>query len=126
MLSPWMLSKPPNGHARNAARAAAKMTQCIRSAALIGRAGWCSSSVLGQSEHALADDVALDFAGAARDRVLTGADDAVEPARRVGHARARLVHEHARPEQLAGEISDLDTELGAEQLQDGSLGPGRL
>src|ERR1700730_2418014 len=41
-------------------------------------------STLGQAEHALADDVALDLAGAAGDGVLPRTEHPVEPARGVG------------------------------------------
>src|SRR2546427_1290455 len=83
-------------------------------------------SVLGETQHPLADDVALDLARAARDRVLPGADHTVVPARGVRDVVARLVHEHARPQQLAGEVRDAHAQLRAEQLEDGPLGAGRL
>src|SRR5215468_8027494 len=56
------------------------------------------ASVLRQAEHAFADDVALDLAGAAGDRVLPRAHHAVVPAGSVGDVRARLIQEHARAE----------------------------
>src|SRR3990170_3159192 len=83
-------------------------------------------SVLRQTQHALADDVALNLARAPRDGVLTRADDTIVPARGVGHGRARPVDQHAGAQQLAGEVRDAHAELGAEQLENGALGPGRL
>src|SRR6266404_4387046 len=82
--------------------------------------------VLWQAEHALADDVALDLTGAARDGVLPRAQDAVVPARAVGDLLARPVHERVRAKQLAHEVRDAHPQLRAEELEDGALGPGRL
>src|ERR1700730_15970237 len=48
-------------------------------------------STLGQAEHALADDVALDLAGAAGDRALPRAEHPVEPARGVGDCLGHTV-----------------------------------
>src|SRR5688572_17600464 len=80
------------------AASASRLFRRVRSASRKG-----SFSALGQPEDPLADDVALDLAGAARDRVLPRADDAVVPARRVRHRLARAVHEHVGPEQVARE-----------------------
>src|SRR5262245_61772789 len=82
--------------------------------------------VLGEAEDALADDVALNLAGAARDGVLPGADDAVVPAGVVGHGGAGLVDQHARAQELAREVGDAGAQLGAEELEDGALGSRRL
>src|SRR5215475_15149104 len=44
-------------------------------AQLVERRGAVDAGVLGQAQHSLADDVALDLAGAARDRAAGGSDD---------------------------------------------------
>src|SRR5581483_6332819 len=46
---------------------------------------------LRQSQHALANDIALNLAGAAGDRVLPGAEHAIHPTRRVRDRFKRLV-----------------------------------
>src|SRR5260370_41023807 len=95
----------------------------LRPAAL----GWRRAClVLWQAEHALADDVALDLAGAARDGVLPRAQDAVVPARAVRDLLARPVHERVGAQQLAPEARDAHPQLRAEQLQGGPLGPPPL
>src|SRR4030095_3762811 len=76
--------------------------------------------------HPLADDVPLDLAGAAGDRVLPRADHSVVPARVVRHVAPRLIEQNARPQQLAREVGDTHAQLRAEQLEDGALGPGRI
>ena len=58
-----------------------------------------TSSALRQAQDALADDVALDLAGAAGDRVLPGAEDAVVPARSVGHRLGRRIDRRVGTEQ---------------------------
>src|SRR6266566_9667338 len=74
-----------------------------------------------QAEHALADDVALDLAGAAGDRVLPGAEHAVVPAGGVGHRLGRRVDRRVGAEQGRGEIGDAQGELRAEQFEDRPL-----
>src|SRR5438477_4527072 len=82
-----------------------------------------SPLALRQAQHALAQDVALDIAGAGRDRVLPGGHDAVEPARRVGHDLGAHVDQCVHAEQLAGRIGDAHADLGARELQDRALRP---
>src|SRR4029450_3512397 len=81
--------------------------------------------VLWQTQYPLANDAALDLAGAARDGVLPRAQHAVVPAPAVRHLLARPVQERVRAEQLAREVGDAHAQLGAEELQDGALGPRR-
>src|SRR5437867_2663016 len=82
--------------------------------------------VLRETQDPLADDVSLNLAGASRDGVLSRADDAVVPARPVGHGLARPVEEHVRAQEPAGEIRNAHPQLRAEELEDGAFGPGRL
>src|SRR5829696_2035453 len=79
-----------------------------------------------QPQYALADDVALDLAGAAGDRVLPRAEHAVRPARRVGDQLRRRFQRRVGAEQGAGKIGDAGRQLRAEQLQDRAFGPRRL
>src|ERR687891_2473434 len=81
---------------------------------------------LRQSQHALAEDVALDLARPGRDRVLAGGHETVEPARGVGHQLGALVDQRVHAQQLARRIRDAHADLGAGQLEDRALGPGRL
>src|SRR5271166_2318045 len=84
------------------------------------------SSALWQTEHALADDVALDLAGPTGDRVLPRAEHSVKPARRVGNRLGRGVDHRVGAEQGRGEVGDADAQLRAKELQDRAFGPGRL
>src|SRR3984893_534717 len=68
------------------------------------------SSALRQAEHALADDVALDLAGAAGDRVLARAEHPVKPARGVGDRLGHAVDHSVGAEQGRGKIGDADPE----------------
>src|SRR5271166_5643845 len=83
-------------------------------------------SALGQPEHALADDVALDLAGPAGDRVLPRAEHPVEPARGVGDRLGRSVDHRVGAEQGRGEVRDAHPQLGAEELEDRAFGARRL
>src|SRR3984893_15408304 len=83
-------------------------------------------STLRQPEHALANDVALDLAGAAGDRVLGRAQHPVEPARGVGPRLGGAVDHRVGAEQRRREVGDAHPELGTEELEDRALGPRRL
>jgi hypothetical protein len=74
----------------------------------------------------LADDVALDFAGAGGDRVLAGGQPAVEPDVDVRYFFGALVDKGLRAEDFACRVRDADTKLGAEDFQDRALGARRL
>ena len=78
----------------------------------------------GSPGDALADDVALDFAGAGGDRVLAGGEHAAGPARGVGNELAAFVHQRVEPEHLARGIGDAQAQLGTEDSRDRALGPG--
>jgi len=66
-----------------------------------------------EAQHALAQDVALDLAGAGRDRVLARRHQPVEPAGRVGHELGALVDDRVHAEQLGGRVRDAHAQLGA-------------
>src|SRR5262245_60866323 len=109
--------------------ATATVSRRARNRSAMGRASVASAvvtgstaSILRQAEHALADDVALDLAGATRDGVLSRAHHAIVPARRVGDVVARPVDEDAGPEEIPREVGDADPQLGAEQLENRALG----
>src|SRR5208337_2553424 len=82
-----------------------------------------SRSSLGEAESSLADYIALDFAGAAGDCVLAGAEDAVQPSRRIGDRAGGLADETVGAEQFGREARDAHAEFGAEQFEHRALGP---
>src|ERR1019366_5700508 len=82
-------------------------------------------SSLGQAERALADNVALDFAGAPGDGVLARAEHAVQPSRRIGDDAGGLADEAVGAEQFGREARDAHAEFRAEQLEHRALGSGR-
>src|SRR5271166_3690577 len=73
---------------------------------LLGSSMLPAGSPLRQAEDAFADDVALDFAGAAGDRVLAGAEYPVVPARGVGHRLGRRVDGGVGAEQGRRKVGD--------------------
>ena len=83
-------------------------------------------SAFWQAEDALADDVALDLAGPAGNRVLAGAEHAVVPARGVGNRLGRRVDGRKRAEQGGREIGDTQSQLRAEQFEDRAFRPRRF
>src|SRR5947207_11862833 len=85
-----------------------------------------TGSALRETEDALADDVALDLARAAGNRVLPRAQDAVRPARRIGHRLGRGLQGRVRAEQGRREIGDARRQFRAKQFEDRALGPRRL
>src|SRR5215472_13178114 len=79
-----------------------------------------------QAQYALADDVALDLAGAAGDRVLPGAEHAVVPARRIRHCFRRCIDRRVGAEQGRREIGNAQRQLRTEQFEDRAFGARRL
>src|ERR1700719_2943665 len=68
-------------------------------------------SALGQSQLALADDIALNLAGPPRDRVLARAEHPVEPSRRVRHVAGWIAQERMLAQQLARKARDRDSQF---------------
>src|SRR5437660_11347805 len=85
-----------------------------------------TGSALRETEDALADDVALDLARAAGNRVLPRAQDAVRPARRIGHCLGRGLQGRVGAEQGPRTIGHAPRHLRPEHLHDRAFPPRRL
>src|SRR5437763_1542174 len=85
-----------------------------------------TGSALREAEDALADDAALDLARAAGNRVLPRAQDAVRPARRIGHCLRRGLQGRVGAEQGRRKIGNARRQFGPEQFEDRAFRPGRL
>src|SRR6185312_1095822 len=96
------------------------------SSGVSGEPGVGTALPLRQAEHALADDVALDLAGPAGDRVLPRTHHPVRPARGVGDRFGRAVDGRVGAEKGRRGVGDALRQLGAEQLEDRAFRSRRL
>src|SRR5579863_6857424 len=76
---------------------------------------------LRQSQHALANDVVLDFAGAARDCQGARRQHPVVPTAAVERVRCAVLELAVRPEQLEREFRHLEIEIARTELADRTL-----
>src|SRR5512143_2333363 len=89
----------------------------------MGSSPW--DSVLGQAEHALAQDVAQDLGGAGAD-AAAAREQAVElPLALVGRVRAARLDLRVGSDDLGGQLGQLLVEQAPEELGGGALRPRR-